>query len=156
MHIYGIAFSSLQNALMQQPLAHLYFLTVLEQLQTKAYSMRVNFLIRRASKYSEVSWNYSVLQTSIDLSYRMCTCVRLTISILSIKLFHTNCNHTFSFNHILLCFSNVPVVKLQTQCCGSLRNRQSFKFWSSNWYLSSTPRIQKRFRMWVKDYMGRL
>ena len=47
--------SLLQNTLMQQPLAHLYFLTVLEQLQAKACSMRVNFLIRRASKYSEVS-----------------------------------------------------------------------------------------------------
>ena len=54
-HTYCILLSSLQNALMQQHLAHLYFVTVLEQLQTRAYSMRINFLIRRALKYSEVS-----------------------------------------------------------------------------------------------------
>lgn len=42
----------MQNALMQQHLAHLYFIAVLEQLQTKA--PKPNFLIRLASKIDEV------------------------------------------------------------------------------------------------------
>ena len=42
----------MQNALMQQQLAHLYFIAVLEQLQTKA--PKPNFLIRLASKIDEV------------------------------------------------------------------------------------------------------
>ena len=45
-------YPTFQNALMQQPLAHLYFLMVLEQLQTKAHS--ANFLIRCASRLDEV------------------------------------------------------------------------------------------------------
>ena len=42
----------MQNALMQQHLAHLYFIAVLEQLQMKA--PKPNFLIRLASKIDEV------------------------------------------------------------------------------------------------------
>ena len=52
MHLYEQLLSGFQNALMQQPLAHLYFLTVLEQLQTKAHS--ANFLIRIATRLDEV------------------------------------------------------------------------------------------------------
>ena len=42
----------LQNALMQQPLAHLYFIAVFEQLQTKMHT--ANFFVRLASKIDEV------------------------------------------------------------------------------------------------------
>jgi len=48
-----------KNSLMQQPLAHLYFLTTLEQLQTKAHS--ANFLILCASRLDEVRTPSSLL-----------------------------------------------------------------------------------------------
>ena len=56
-HVCYQTISALQNALMQQPLAHLYFLTVLEQLQTKAH--KPNFLVRLASKIDKVRMIYS-------------------------------------------------------------------------------------------------
>jgi len=46
---------------MQQPLAHLYFLTVLEQLQKKEHT--ANFLIRIASKLDEVRVLIFVVKT---------------------------------------------------------------------------------------------
>ena len=56
----------IQNALMQQHLAHLYFIAVLEQLQTKA--PKPNFLIRLASKIDEVGIieNSSYLQLHFE------------------------------------------------------------------------------------------
>ena len=54
-----IKISALQNALMQQHLAHLYFLTVLEQLQTKSH--KPNFLVRLASKIDKVRMIYRTI-----------------------------------------------------------------------------------------------
>ena len=56
----------IQNTLMQQHLAHLYFIAVLERLQTKA--PKPNFLIRLASKIDEVGIieNSSYLQLHFE------------------------------------------------------------------------------------------
>lgn len=56
---------------MQQHLAHLYFLTVLEQLQTKAH--KPNFLVRLASKIDKVRTIYSnnLLCASFITFYRV-------------------------------------------------------------------------------------
>ena len=52
MYLYKLLLPAFQNPLMQQPLAHLYFLTILEQLQKREHN--ANFLIRIASWLDEV------------------------------------------------------------------------------------------------------
>ena len=56
-----------QNALMQQPLAHLYFLTVFELLQTRKYHS--NHLVKLAGKISVVGdykcINFSMLKITL-------------------------------------------------------------------------------------------
>ena len=104
MYLYKLLLPAFQNSLMQQPLAHLYFLTILEQLLKKEHT--ANFLIRIASRLDEV---------------------RTQIFVESMLI--TQCMY-----ELTIFYSDVTVTKLQTlqKCCSSLKNKQLFKFSASS------------------------